>query len=95
MGALPWLAQSQLWKGSGTLGGYDCEGQCKQGWIGDIQGSAGANGGREGSPFQGTPLKGQAVFWSCHLVHAKGKQLLLGRVLCLDTVQEKIILGTE
>lgn len=52
-------------------------------------------GGREGSPFQGISLKGQAVFWTCHLVHAKGKQLLLGSVLCLDIVQEEISLGTD
>lgn len=52
-------------------------------------------GGREGFPVQGTSLIGQAVFWTHHLVHTKGKQLPTGRVLCLGRVQEEALALTE
>lgn len=39
------------------------------------------NTGTEGPASQGTFPKGQAVFWTWHLVHSKRKQSLFGWVL--------------
>lgn len=61
MDALPRVTLTQLQKGVGMLSGLWQVGVLV---TSEEEHEHRGNGGREGAPFQGTSLKGQAVFWT-------------------------------